>query len=114
MMDFCALVTRLLQDDVQGRRRRLHLRTYAVVCLNANSGLLEWVPNTTGLRVAIDAAYTAHGVAEPMAITMLMRQTFEGTRTHVEELWRGRAALRRSPAAPPSDRVLARYCIVRP
>ena len=41
-------VLRLMEDDPESRKRKLRLRTYAVVCLNEECGILEWVPNTTG------------------------------------------------------------------
>ena len=44
------MVNRLLQKCPKGRQRKLRLRTYAVICLNEECGMLEWVPNTTGLR----------------------------------------------------------------
>ncbi len=41
---------RLLHRDPEGRRRKLSMRTYAVVCLNEECGLLQWVANTSGFR----------------------------------------------------------------
>jgi len=53
MMEFNGILNRLLQRDAEGRRRKLRLRTYAVVCLNEECGLMEWVPNTACLRGCI-------------------------------------------------------------
>lgn len=53
MMEFNGIVNRLLQRDAEGRRRKLRLRTYAVVCLNEECGLMEWVPDTACLRGCI-------------------------------------------------------------
>jgi phosphatidylinositol kinase/protein kinase (PI-3 family) len=39
---------RLLQQDPDGRSRKLRLKTFAVVCLNEHSGIIEWVSNTSG------------------------------------------------------------------
>jgi serine/threonine-protein kinase ATR len=50
MMEFNTVINRLLQHDLEGRRRNLRLRTYAVVCLNEECGILEWVGNTTCIR----------------------------------------------------------------
>uniref|UniRef100_H3HC67 Serine/threonine-protein kinase ATR n=1 Tax=Phytophthora ramorum TaxID=164328 RepID=H3HC67_PHYRM len=42
MMEFNSMINKLLQKDREGRKRKLRLRTYAVVCLNEESGLMEW------------------------------------------------------------------------
>lgn len=39
------------------RRRRLHLRTFAVTCLSEDVGILEWVPETNSLRNLISKSY---------------------------------------------------------
>ena len=38
------------------------IRTYAVVPLNEECGLIEWVPNTTGFRHILTAIYNAEGL----------------------------------------------------
>lgn len=53
MMEFNHTVNRLLMHHTQSRKKKLRLRTYAVVCLNEECGLLEWVNNTECLRQAI-------------------------------------------------------------
>mmetsp|Transcript_21150 Transcript_21150/g.25138 ORF Transcript_21150/g.25138 Transcript_21150/m.25138 type:complete len:673 (+) Transcript_21150:1-2019(+) len=42
-----------------GRRqhRRLHLRTFSVVCLSEDCGILEWVPNTDSFRNLVGKSY---------------------------------------------------------
>lgn len=60
LMEFNTTVNRLLQEDSQGRKRKLLLRTYAVVCLNEVCGVLEWVNNTSCLRHVVN---DAHAVA---------------------------------------------------
>lgn len=42
-MEFHSLINKLLQKDPETRRRQLRIRTYAVVPLNEECGLLEWV-----------------------------------------------------------------------
>jgi hypothetical protein len=49
MMDFNNVLNRVLQEDPEGRRRALRLRTYSVTCLNEECGLLEWVYATSRL-----------------------------------------------------------------
>merc|ERR1740139_932469 len=45
--------------ECSGRRhhRRLHLRTFSVVCLSEDCGIIEWVPNTDSLRNIVTSAY---------------------------------------------------------
>jgi len=57
MMEFNATVNRLLTEDAEGRKRNLHVRTFAVICLNEECGLLEWVNNTDCIRHLITAAH---------------------------------------------------------
>lgn len=42
-MEFNGMINRLLQKNPAGRTRKLRLRTYAVICLNEECGVLEWV-----------------------------------------------------------------------
>jgi serine/threonine-protein kinase ATR len=53
LMEFNSTINRLFMQNVHSRKRKLRLRTYAVVCLHEESGLLEWVNNTECLRQAI-------------------------------------------------------------
>ena len=43
LMEFNCIVNKLLQRDPESRRRQLRIRTYAVVPLNEECGILEWV-----------------------------------------------------------------------
>lgn len=61
MMDCAALLNRLFNKDVEARRRGLRLRTFAVVTLKEDCGLLQWVPATTCLRNEINRAYISLG-----------------------------------------------------
>jgi serine/threonine-protein kinase ATR len=62
MMEFSAMVNRLLKKDLETRRRELRIRTYAVLPLSDNSGILSWVPNTNGLRGIISDMYAMDGL----------------------------------------------------
>jgi serine/threonine-protein kinase ATR len=57
MMEFNHTVNRVLQESADGRRRNLRLRTFAVVCLNEECGILEWVNNTSCIRHLITEAH---------------------------------------------------------
>jgi serine/threonine-protein kinase ATR len=57
MMQFNGVVNRLLQEDAEGRKRQMKLRTFAVICLNEECGVLEWVNHTMGLRPLVMKAH---------------------------------------------------------
>ena len=44
------MINRLLAKDVDARRRNLYIRTFSVIPLNENNGLIQWVNDTTVLR----------------------------------------------------------------
>ena len=61
VQDLNNVINRLMvsSNDRSGarRRRRLHLRTFAVTCLSEDIGILEWVPNTEPLRSLVCKTY---------------------------------------------------------
>jgi serine/threonine-protein kinase ATR len=57
LMEFNSVVNGLLQEDQDGRRRSLRLRTFSVVCLNEECGVLEWVDNTNCVRHLINDSH---------------------------------------------------------
>ncbi|XP_077988664.1 serine/threonine-protein kinase ATR-like [Glandiceps talaboti] len=57
LMEFNAIINKCLKKDAESRRLQLHIRTYAVIPLNEECGLLEWVPNTAGLRQILHKIY---------------------------------------------------------
>ncbi|WFD35666.1 non-specific serine/threonine protein kinase [Malassezia cuniculi] len=59
LMEFDAMINKLLQSTSESRRRRLYIRTYAVLILNEECGLIEWVPNTVALRHILSKHYAA-------------------------------------------------------
>lgn len=50
LMEFNAIVNRYLRLNAETRQRRLYIRTYAVLPLNEECGILEWVDNLQTLR----------------------------------------------------------------
>ncbi|PVG03672.1 hypothetical protein CPB86DRAFT_749052 [Serendipita vermifera] len=62
LMDFNSVVNKLLRANSESRRRQLHIRTYSVVPLNEECGLIEWVRNTIALRAILRPRYDALGV----------------------------------------------------
>lgn len=79
MMEFNNMINKLLQKDGEGRKRKLRLRTYAVVCLNEESGLMEWVRNTKAMRQLIGQIHkTERGFIQPVRLTHDIKERFLG------------------------------------
>ncbi|KAB5535968.1 hypothetical protein PHYPO_G00123940 [Pangasianodon hypophthalmus] len=62
LMEFNCLINKCLRKDAESRRRDLHIRTYAVIPLNEECGIIEWVNNTAGLRHILTKLYKEKGV----------------------------------------------------
>ncbi|XP_059314440.1 serine/threonine-protein kinase ATR isoform X2 [Lycium ferocissimum] len=61
MMEFNAMVNRLLSKCSESRRRKLYIRTFAVIPLTEDCGMVEWVPHTRGLRQILQDIYVSCG-----------------------------------------------------
>ncbi|KAJ7055002.1 hypothetical protein C8F01DRAFT_1160647 [Mycena amicta] len=57
LMDFNAILNKLLKANSESRRRQLRIRTYGIVTLNEECGFIQWVPNTTPLRPVLMKGY---------------------------------------------------------
>lgn len=62
LMEFNAMINQLLATNPKTQKQGLKIRTYAVVPLNEECGLIEWVGSTTGIRHVLLKLYKAHGV----------------------------------------------------
>nr|XP_046179436.1 serine/threonine-protein kinase ATR [Oncorhynchus gorbuscha] len=62
LMEFNCLINKCLRKDAESRRRELHIRTYAVIPLNEECGIIEWVNNTGGLRHILNKLYKERGI----------------------------------------------------
>lgn len=62
LMEFNSLINKCLRKDAESRRRELHIRTYAVIPLNDECGIIEWVNNTAGLRHILNKLYKDKGL----------------------------------------------------
>jgi serine/threonine-protein kinase ATR len=60
MMDFCALLNRLLERSHDGRSRELSLRTFAVINITQNIGMMEWVSKSQTIRSIMQKLYEEH------------------------------------------------------
>ncbi|CAL5378051.1 unnamed protein product [Camellia sinensis] len=61
MMEFNAMINRLLSKCPESRRRKLYIRTFAVIPLTEDCGMVEWVPHTRGLRHILQDIYISSG-----------------------------------------------------
>lgn len=61
MMEFNATINRLLSKCAESRRRKLYIRTFAVIPLTEDCGMVEWVPHTRGLRHILQDIYITCG-----------------------------------------------------
>ncbi|XP_076813089.1 serine/threonine-protein kinase ATR-like isoform X2 [Clavelina lepadiformis] len=61
LTEFAAIVNKCLMRDTESGKRNLLIRTYAVVPLNEECGLIEWVNNMQGLRHILLAIYKTKG-----------------------------------------------------
>ncbi|CAB4290922.1 unnamed protein product [Prunus armeniaca] len=57
MMEFTAMINRLLSKYPESRRRKLYIRTFAVIPLTEDCGMVEWVSHTRGLRHILQDIY---------------------------------------------------------
>ena len=57
MMEFNAMINRLLSKCPESRKRKLYIRTFAVTPLTEDCGMVEWVPHTRGLRPILQDIY---------------------------------------------------------
>lgn len=57
LMEFNTMINRFLKRDVDASKRRLYIRTYAVIPLNEECGLIEWVDNLKTFRDIILKLY---------------------------------------------------------
>lgn len=62
LMEFNAVVNWYLLREPESRHRRLYLRTYSVLPLNEECGIIEWVNNLIGFRQVIIRIYKQRGI----------------------------------------------------
>ncbi|OQV17014.1 Serine/threonine-protein kinase atr [Hypsibius exemplaris] len=56
-MELVGMVNKFLRENSEARRRQLRIRTYSVVPLNEECGIIEWVPNIQTLRSILINTY---------------------------------------------------------
>ncbi|KAF9364890.1 serine/threonine-protein kinase M1 [Mortierella sp. NVP85] len=68
VMEFNGLVNMLLRKDRETSKRNLYIRTYSVVPLNEECGIIEWVHNTLPFRHVVYRQYKANNISTPQII----------------------------------------------
>jgi serine/threonine-protein kinase ATR len=62
LMEFNSVINKFLLRDPECRQRHLHIRTYAVIPLSEDNGIVEWVDNTAGYRYILNKIYQEKGL----------------------------------------------------
>ncbi|KAG1752448.1 uncharacterized protein EDB91DRAFT_1243215 [Suillus paluster] len=62
LMDFNGIINKLLKTNSESRRRQLRIRTYGVVALNEDCGVIQWVPNTVPVRPVLLKSYETRNI----------------------------------------------------
>jgi len=62
MMEFDSILNKLLKKHPESRERQLYIRTYSVIPLNEECGIIEWVPNTKHMRGLMTHLYLKDGI----------------------------------------------------
>ncbi|KAF9205154.1 serine/threonine-protein kinase M1 [Haplosporangium sp. Z 27] len=72
VMEFNTLVNMHLRRNREANRKNLYIRTYAVIPLNEECGLIEWVHNTTPFRHIMQKQYKMNNMS-PYSIAEIKR-----------------------------------------
>lgn len=62
LLEFDTMINRFLKRDVAASKRQLYIRTYAVIPLNEECGLIEWVNNLKTMRDVLLKLYRERSV----------------------------------------------------
>lgn len=63
---------------------RIDIRTYSVVTLNEECGLIEWVPNTIGLRNILIKLYHNRDIPIYVSLLLLLTILLTSDRLHLQ------------------------------
>ncbi|KAK4847635.1 hypothetical protein QYF36_004185 [Acer negundo] len=77
MMEFTAMINRLLSKYPESRRRKLYIRTFAVIPLTEDCGMVEWVPHTRGLRHILQDIYISCGKFDRQKTNPQIKRTYD-------------------------------------
>ena len=65
-IDFAVLCNKMLEADSESRKRNLKLRTFAIVPLSRNSGLIEWIKGTSTLKAIVGDYWKKNNIKAEM------------------------------------------------
>uniref|UniRef100_A0A1D1XUC9 Serine/threonine-protein kinase ATR n=1 Tax=Anthurium amnicola TaxID=1678845 RepID=A0A1D1XUC9_9ARAE len=77
MMEFTAMINRLLSKFPESHRRNLYIRTFAVIPLTEDCGMVEWVPHTHGLRHILQDIYITCGKFDRMKTNPSIKRIYD-------------------------------------
>ncbi|KAG9442834.1 hypothetical protein H6P81_018688 [Aristolochia fimbriata] len=85
MMEFTATINRLLSKYPESRRRKLYIRTFAVIPLTEDCGMVEWVPHTRGLRHILQDIYIACGKFDRQKTNPIIKRMYDQCQGKIPE-----------------------------
>nr|XP_043624485.1 serine/threonine-protein kinase ATR [Erigeron canadensis] len=77
MMEFNTMINRLLSKSPESRRRKLYVRTFSVIPLTEDCGMVEWVPHTRGLRHILQDIYISSGKFDRQKTNPLIKRIYD-------------------------------------
>ncbi|KAG6526427.1 serine/threonine-protein kinase ATR-like [Zingiber officinale] len=86
MMEFTSMINRLFFKFPESRRRKLYIRTFAVIPLTENCGMVEWVPHTRGLRTILQDLYSSCGKFDRQQTNPKIKKIYDRCKTSKEEM----------------------------
>ncbi|CAH0039431.1 unnamed protein product [Clonostachys solani] len=85
LMEFNGMINRSLKRDAESSKRQLYIRTYAVVPLNEECGIIEWVP---GLKTMRDILLNLYSIRKIYPDYMSLKQVMEEASTSESKIRR--------------------------
>ncbi|MEW5302991.1 MAG: hypothetical protein WDW36_005724 [Sanguina aurantia] len=73
LMDYAGVLNSLLSKEAGARRRDLRLRTYAVLPLTDDCGLLQWINNLLPLKSCCEEAYHMEGLYKKEVVAQIRK-----------------------------------------
>ncbi|XP_042464961.1 serine/threonine-protein kinase ATR-like isoform X2 [Zingiber officinale] len=86
MMEFTSMINRLLSKFPESRRRKLYIRTFAVIPLTEDCGMVEWVPHTRGLRHILQDLYISSDKFDRQKTNPKIKNIYDQRKTSEEEM----------------------------
>ncbi|KAG0169780.1 serine/threonine-protein kinase M1 [Apophysomyces sp. BC1015] len=78
VMDFSYMINTFLKKDPEARQRQLYIRTYAVIPLGEQWGLIEWINNLNPLKTIVGEEWLKIGI-QLKSMYAKVKQILEGT-----------------------------------